>query len=106
MLGIFSLLSMFLVTVFIAGAVLRDSEVGMADMLFATPMRKWDYLFGRFAAGFVACLVIFAAIALATMLGPVMPWVDAQRVDAFRCTRMPGALPSSSSRTCSSSAPC
>ena len=83
MLGIFSLLAMFLVTVFIAGAVLRDSEVGMADMLFATPMRKWDYLFGRFAAGFVACLVIFVAIALATMLGPVMPWVDAQRVGAF-----------------------
>jgi len=83
MLGIFSLLAMFLVTVFIAGAVLRDSEVGMADMLFATPMRKWDYLFGRFAAGFAACLVIFVAIALATMLGPVMPWVDAQRVGAF-----------------------
>ena len=83
MLGIFSLLAMFLVTVFIAGAVLRDSEVGMADMLFATPMRKRDYLFGRFAAGFVACLVIFAAIALATMLGPLMPWVDAQRVGPF-----------------------
>ncbi|MEG0885272.1 MAG: ABC transporter permease subunit, partial [Janthinobacterium sp.] len=83
MLGIFSLLAMFLVTVFIAGAVLRDSEVGMADMLFATPMRKWDYLFGRFGAGFVACLVIFVAIGLATMLGPLMPWVDAQRVGPF-----------------------
>src|SRR5471032_871157 len=82
-LGMFSLLAMFLVTVFIAGAVLRDSEVGMADMLFATPMRKWDYLFGRFAAGFAACLVIFIAIALATMLGPLMPWVDPQRVGAF-----------------------
>ncbi|MEG2030322.1 MAG: M1 family aminopeptidase [Janthinobacterium sp.] len=83
MLGIFSLLSMFLVTVFIAGAVLRDSEFGMADMLFATPMRKRDYLFGRFAAGFIACLAIFACIALGTMLGPIMPWVDAQRVGPF-----------------------
>ncbi|WP_219118709.1 M1 family aminopeptidase [Janthinobacterium sp. UMAB-56] len=83
LLTMFSLLSMLLITVFIAGAVLRDSEVGMADMLFATPMRKWDYLFGRFAAGFVACLVIFAAIALAIMLGPLMPWVDPQRVGAF-----------------------
>jgi len=83
LLTMFSLLSMLLITIFIAGAVLRDSEVGMADMLFATPMRKWDYLFGRFAAGFVACLVIFAAIALALMLGPLMPWVDPQRVGAF-----------------------
>ena len=83
LLTMFSLLSMLLITIFIAGAVLRDSEVGMADMLFATPTRKWDYLFGRFAAGFVACLVIFAAIALALMLGPLMPWVDPQRVGAF-----------------------
>ncbi|MCM2568952.1 ABC transporter permease/M1 family aminopeptidase [Janthinobacterium kumbetense] len=83
LLTMFSLLSMLLITIFIAGAVLRDSEVGMADMLFATPMRKWDYLFGRFAAGFVACLVIFACIAFGTMLGPLMPWVDAQRVGAF-----------------------
>ena len=83
LLGMFTLLSMFLITVFIAGAVLRDSEVGMADMLFATPMRKWDYLFGRFAAGFVACLVIFVCIALGTMIGPLMPWVDPQRVGPF-----------------------
>ena len=83
LLGMFTLLSMFLITVFIAGAVLRDSEVGMADMLFATPMRKWDYLFGRFAAGFVACLVIFVCIALGTMIGPMMPWVDPQRVGPF-----------------------
>src|SRR4051812_32222510 len=46
----FSLVSMFIVTIFIAGAVLRDAEVGISDMLFATPMRKRDYLFGRFAA--------------------------------------------------------
>lgn len=83
LLAIFSLLAMLLVTVFIAGAVLRDSEFGMADMLFATPMRKWDYLFGRFGAGFVACLAIFACIAFGTVLGPLMPWVDPQRVGAF-----------------------
>ncbi|MDN2713182.1 M1 family aminopeptidase [Janthinobacterium sp. SUN118] len=83
LLAIFSLLAMLLVTVFIAGAVLRDSDFGMADMLFATPMRKWDYLFGRFGAGFVACLAIFVCIAFGTMLGPLMPWVDPQRVGAF-----------------------
>ena len=48
MLGIFSLMSMFVVTIFIAGTVLRDAEVGIADMLFATPMKKRDYLVGRF----------------------------------------------------------
>ena len=83
LLGVFSLMSMFVVTIFIAGSVLRDGEVGISDMLFATPMKKHDYLIGRFAAGLVACLFIFALIVLGMMLGPVMPWIDAQRVGPF-----------------------
>ena len=83
LLATFTVMSMFIVTVFIAGTVLRDSEIGISDMLFATPMRKHDYLFGRFAAGLVACLFIFALIAIGMMLGPVMPWVDPMRVGPF-----------------------
>jgi ABC-type transport system involved in multi-copper enzyme maturation permease subunit len=83
LLGVFSLMSMFVVTIFMAGTVLRDSEVGISDMLFATPMKKHDYLVGRFAAGLLACLFIFAVIVLGMMLGPQMPWVDAQRVGPF-----------------------
>lgn len=82
-LGVFSIISMFVVTIFIAGAVLRDMEIGISDMLFATPMRKADYLIGRFVAGLVACLVIFAFVVLGLMVGPYMPWVDATRVGAF-----------------------
>jgi len=83
LLGAFSLMSMFVVTIFIAGTVLRDAEVGISDMLFATPMKKHDYLAGRFAAGLVACLFIFAVIIVGMMLGPLMPWVDTQRVGPF-----------------------
>jgi ABC-type transport system involved in multi-copper enzyme maturation permease subunit len=85
-LGLFSELAMFVVTIFIAGAVLRDTEVGISDMIFATPMKKFDYLFGRFLAGLVACLVIFLVISLGIMLGPLMPWVDTARVGPFSLT--------------------
>lgn len=67
LLGAFSLMSMFVVTIFISGTVLRDSDVGIADMLFATPMKKHDYLAGRFGAGLVACLFIFVPIAAASI---------------------------------------
>ncbi|MQA41511.1 M1 family aminopeptidase [Rugamonas aquatica] len=80
LLGSFTVVSTFIVTIFIAGTVLRDSEVGISDMLFATPMRKYQYLAGRFIAGLVACLSIFVLIAIGILLGPVMPWVDAARV--------------------------
>ncbi|MFA9216066.1 MAG: M1 family aminopeptidase [Sphingomonadaceae bacterium] len=83
LLAAFSMISMFIVTVFIAGTVLRDGEVGISDMLFATPMRKLDYLVGRFAAGLVACLMIFVLVAIGMMLGPLMPWVDPARVGPF-----------------------
>ncbi|HWW70165.1 MAG TPA: ABC transporter permease subunit, partial [Duganella sp.] len=78
--GTFTVISMFIVTIFIAGTVLRDSEVGISDMLFATPMRKYQYLLGRFSAGLVACLAIFVLVAIGMLLGPLMPWVDEARV--------------------------
>jgi ABC-2 type transport system permease protein len=83
LLGSFTIVSMFIVTVFVAGTVLRDTEVGISDMLFATPMRKLDYLSGRFTAGIVSCMAIFALIALGMMIGPLMPWVDTARVGPF-----------------------
>jgi ABC-2 type transport system permease protein len=82
-LGVLSMISMLLVTVFIAGAVLRDSESGMADLLYATPLRKIDYLLGRFLAGFTVCLLIFAAITLAMMAGSRLPSIDPERLGAF-----------------------
>ncbi|HYX38684.1 MAG TPA: M1 family aminopeptidase [Oligoflexus sp.] len=82
-LGVFTVISMFVVTIFIAGPVLRDAELGMSDMIFATPMRKHDYLLGRFLAGLTACLFIFAMVAMGLMIGPYMPWVEPDRVGPF-----------------------
>jgi ABC-type transport system involved in multi-copper enzyme maturation permease subunit len=82
-LGVLSMISMLLVTVFIAGAVLRDSETGIADLLYATPLRKLDYLLGRFLAGFAVCLLIFGVITLAMMSGSRLPSIDPERLGAF-----------------------
>ncbi|MDI3290651.1 M1 family aminopeptidase [Polyangium sp. 15x6] len=82
-LGVLSIIAMFLVTVFLAGAILRDSEVGMADLLFATPMRKFDYLLGRFLAGFATCLLVFGLITVAMMIGSRMPGIDPARIGPF-----------------------
>jgi ABC-2 type transport system permease protein len=82
-LGVLSMISMLLVTVFIAGAVLRDSETGIADLLYATPLRKADYLCGRFLAGFAVCLLVFGLITLAMMAGAGLPSIDPERLGAF-----------------------
>jgi ABC-type transport system involved in multi-copper enzyme maturation permease subunit len=48
MLIYFTLIGMFLVPVFVAGAALRDFDAGAAELFFATPMPRSAYLGGRF----------------------------------------------------------
>ncbi|HEX6834564.1 MAG TPA: ABC transporter permease subunit, partial [Rudaea sp.] len=79
-LTIFTLLGMFLITVFVAGAALRDYDHGTAELFFATPIPRSAYLGGRFAAGYVAALVVLVFVALGLMTGVLMPWVDPERL--------------------------
>ena len=78
-----SIAALFLTATFIAGAVLRDTEVGIVDMLYATPMRKWSYLTGRFLAGLAACLIIYAVVTLAMMAGATWSSADAALLGPF-----------------------
>jgi ABC-type transport system involved in multi-copper enzyme maturation permease subunit len=82
-LGIFTVLGLLVIVSFISGALLRDFELGTADLFFSSPMRKRDFLIGRFAAALVACCVVYLMVALGLMLGPLMPWVDPERLGAF-----------------------
>ena len=43
----FTLLGMLVITMFISNALLRDFEQGTAELFFASPIRKRDYLAGR-----------------------------------------------------------
>ncbi len=79
-LGFFSVLGLFLLTIFVAGAALRDFESGTAELMFSTPIRRSAYLGGRFAAGWLVSVLILVAVALGTWLGSLMPWLDPARL--------------------------
>ncbi len=80
---VFSILGMLLLAASIAGGLLRDFELGTSELFFATPMRKFDYLFGRFAAAIVSSFPFFAAIILGILIGTRMPWIDPARLGPF-----------------------
>ncbi|MDE2155679.1 MAG: ABC transporter permease subunit [Xanthomonadaceae bacterium] len=80
LLTVLSVLGMFLVTVFVAGAALRDFEQRTAELVFTTPISRGAYLGGRFAAGYLAALAIMLVCALGIALGGTMPWIDAMRL--------------------------
>jgi len=80
MLGFFSVLGLFLITIFVAGAALRDFGNNTAELVFATPMSRFAYLGGRFAAGWLVSVLVLIAVAFGMWLGSLMPWLDPARL--------------------------
>jgi ABC-type transport system involved in multi-copper enzyme maturation permease subunit len=64
--------------------VLRDVEAGVHELLFTTRLRRGGYLGAKYLAAFLAMLLVFAALPAGALLGTVMPWVDAETVQAIR----------------------
>lgn len=64
-------------------AVLRDFEHKTESLMFSTPIKKRDYLFGRFLGSFLVCILVFSAIPLGYMIGEFMPWREADRLLPF-----------------------
>ena len=79
-----SLFFMFVSTAFVANVVVRDDETGYGPIVRATRVKKFDYLFGRYLGAFLAVAVGFLAVPLATFIGTLMPWVDPDKIGAFR----------------------
>ncbi|MGH8216812.1 MAG: ABC transporter permease, partial [Rhodanobacteraceae bacterium] len=80
MLGEFSVIGLFLITIFVAGAALRDFSAGTAELVFATPVSRRAYLGGRFAAGWLISVFVLVAVAFGLWLGSLMPWLDPARL--------------------------
>lgn len=68
--GIFMILASMLMGV----PVLRDFEYQMESLLFVNPIKKRDYLLGRFLGSFVILLFVFSGVLFGMMLGELMPW--------------------------------
>lgn len=66
---IMSVFAIFLVPAYIANAVLKDIDHKMDGIIFATPLSKSDYLFGRFLGSFGALIVALFAIPLGMLIG-------------------------------------
>ena len=81
---VMSIIGVFATTAFVANSVLRDQETGTQELFFSTPIRKRDYLIGRFAGAFIVALAVFVPVVLGVLLGSLMPWLEPERVGPFR----------------------
>ena len=74
--GLLSLLTVFVLSVFCANAVARDAEHGMKEIVYATSVGKLRYLTARFAGAFAAALTVFSFTVVGLYLAPLVGDVD------------------------------
>ncbi|HWJ59846.1 MAG TPA: ABC transporter permease subunit, partial [Sphingomicrobium sp.] len=78
--AVMTLFYLFIVTAFVANAIVRDDTSGFAPIVRATPVTRTQIIAGRFLGGYLIALIGFIAVPLGMAVGVMMPWVDPETV--------------------------
>jgi hypothetical protein len=80
MIALSSLFYLFVITSFVANAVVRDDTTGYGPIIKATSIGKRNYVLGRFLGGLGIAMLGYFAVPLGMLVGVSMPWVDPETV--------------------------
>ena len=78
--NILTLFYLFVITAFVANAIVRDDTSGFAPIVRATSVTRRDIVLGRFGGGLVIAWLGYLAVPLGMWAGSVMPWVDKETI--------------------------
>jgi ABC-2 type transport system permease protein len=81
---VFNVFFMLATTAIVANVIARDSQTGFGALILSTRITKASYLYGRFLGAFAAVALCYLSIAVGTLLGTAMPWVDAETLGPLR----------------------
>jgi ABC-2 type transport system permease protein len=76
MAGIFTLL---MTTAFVNAAAARDFACNTWQMVFSTPLKRSDFLLGRFLGATIVSVIPILGVSFGILLARYMPWADADR---------------------------
>src|ERR1700760_3281279 len=77
--SIFWFITLLMVTAFVNSAAAREFAYNMHQILFTKPIRKMDFLLGRFIGAVVVSTIPMLGISIGALLAKLMPWSDAER---------------------------
>jgi len=83
MMAIMSAFLMMVTSAIMGVPVLRDFEHKTDSLVYVTPVKKFDYLAGRFLGSFVILLFIFFGMLLGFLLSDFAPWRDQENLALF-----------------------
>ena len=78
--AVFSLFYLFIITAFVANAIVRDDNSGFAPIVRATSVTAHQIVIGRFVGGLIIAWLGYLAIPLGMFFGSLMPWVDPETI--------------------------
>ncbi len=61
-------------------AILRDFQQDTYALIFTKPIKKFDYLGGKWLASFVVTVFVFSGLVWGGIVGAFMPWADKTRL--------------------------
>ncbi|MVM41075.1 hypothetical protein GO730_30835 [Spirosoma sp. HMF3257] len=67
--GIWCIFALLMTTAFVQSAAIRDFTYKTNQIVFSSPIRKFDYLAGRFFGSFLVSLIPFLGISIGIILG-------------------------------------
>ncbi len=77
--SIIALLTLLMSTAFVNSSAIRDFSQNTYQIIFTTPLRKIDFLLGRFIGATLISIIPMVGVSLGILLAKYMPWVDPER---------------------------
>ena len=75
-----TLFYLFIVTAFVANAIVRDDSSGFAPIVRSTQVTRYQIVLGRFLGGLIVAWLGYLSIPLGMEVGTLMPWVDPETI--------------------------
>jgi ABC-type transport system involved in multi-copper enzyme maturation permease subunit len=77
--SLIGLLTLLMATAFLNSAAARDFSHNTYQIVFSTPMRRFDFIFGRFLGATLISVLPMVGVSLGILVAKYMPWVDPER---------------------------
>jgi ABC-2 type transport system permease protein len=71
--------TLLMTTAFVNSAAARDFAQNTWQMVFSTPLKRLDFLLGRFFGAAIVSIIPILGVSVGILLGRYMPWADADR---------------------------
>jgi ABC-2 type transport system permease protein len=80
---IMSIFGILTTTAFVASSIHRDFELNTDSLFFSSPIKKWQFLAGRFFGSFSVAVLVYLGVVGAIAIGSLMPWIEKERLGPF-----------------------